>query len=131
MIDNFSPQKMLLRRILSGEFTDQDVDTAQQNFERWIREEWKGAEHIAGAYCMDALEKAAGPYLDALSERDKHAHIWLFMFQCPRSVDPRTGQIDSGSIYLEAIAYRDVTLRSLGGFAQFAQRIRFLLGWTE
>ncbi|MEV7175681.1 hypothetical protein [Kitasatospora sp. NPDC093679] len=99
---------MIVRRILAGESTEQDVERAQQNFEQWIREEWGGNGDRAVASCLNSPAETAGAEWDALPERDAHAHIWLFTFLCPRSPTPGAGRVDLYPLDVEAAAYRDM-----------------------
>lgn len=131
MVSMPEPQAVIVRRILRGEHTSRDVEKAKANFQRWLRAEWNGSETRAIAFCLNALADACGRDWDALPERDAYAHVWLFSFLCPRSVDPDSREVDLDSLDFEAREYRDVMLRSPGGFREFAKRIRWVRGEPE
>lgn len=131
MVSMPEPQAVIVRRILRGEHSAQDVERAKANFQSWLREEWNGSEHRALAFCVNALADACGSDWDALPERDAYAHVWLFSFLCPRAVDPVSREVDLDSLDFEACEYRDVMRRSPGGFREFAKRIRLVRGEPE
>ncbi|WP_127355991.1 hypothetical protein [Actinacidiphila soli] len=125
------PQPVIVRRILRGEHTPHDVEKARANFQRWLSEQWNGDERRAIAFCLGALADACGRDWNAMPERDALAHVWLFSFLCPRSVDLDSREVDLDSLDFEAREYRDVMLRSPGGFREFAKRIRLVRGEPE
>jgi hypothetical protein len=81
------PQSALVNRLLKGEATKDDTTTAETNFLLWLRHEWDGDGDRALEACAAVLAEAGGPQWQALEERDRSAHLWLFSFSCPRCED--------------------------------------------
>lgn len=115
-------QPLLVNRIPKGEGTAQDVSQAKENYERWIREEWNGADALALAACDNALAAAyearmAGASWTAVPQDDAVTHIWLFSFLCPR----RETVLDQAFEYLSGLFRNDM-------FTTVARRARFVRG---
>ncbi|GAA0256818.1 hypothetical protein GCM10010492_67160 [Saccharothrix mutabilis subsp. mutabilis] len=120
------PQGTIVARILGGAATVRDVEIAAGNFARWLTEQWKGSAERALAYCVNSLSTAFDGVWDALPERDQQAHLWLFTFLCPQSLNAR-GEVDFSALDHEAEAYAAL-VHANGGCGRFAQRIRRVRG---
>jgi hypothetical protein len=114
MVTTPDPQSAIMRRIVSGQGTKDDLRQANANFQRWLRQEWNGDHGRSAAACVRALAVAYGPHWDAMPEQDRADHLWAFSMLCPPPAD----------LELEALAYRDVVRSAPGGFSAFAERLR-------
>lgn len=114
------PQAAIIVRLLNGTATKQDADTADANYQRWIREEWNGDQNFSLAWCTTALRQAYGNEGRTFAQDDWVAHIWLFNFMCIPKDD-----IDS-----EAHGYRSGVLAQ-GGFHETAKRIKWINGMPQ